>query len=69
MERGGELPVRRKNPYLGPSAVLAGVFARLGGEWDGFKVALEEVHDAGDTVVATGRYGGAYKKTGTRIHS
>ena len=62
-------PYADKNPYVGPNAVLEGVFARLGGEWDGFKVALEEVHDAGDTVVATGRYGGAYKKTGKSIHA
>jgi hypothetical protein len=43
--------------------------ARLGGEWEGFKVTFEEVHDAGDTVVVTGRYTGAYKKTGPRIHA
>ena len=40
-------PYADKNPYVGPQAVLEGVFARLGGEWDGFAVALEEVHDAG----------------------
>jgi ketosteroid isomerase-like protein len=62
-------PYADKNPYVGPNAVLEGVFARLGGEWDGFSVAVEEVLDAGDTVVALGRYGGAYRKTGTRIHS
>ena len=50
-------------------AIVEGVFARLGGEWDGFSVALEELLDAGDTVVARGRYGGAYKKTGIRIHA
>ena len=62
-------PYADKNPYVGPNAVVEGVFARLGGEWDGFNVALEEVLDAGDTVVSLGRYGGTYKKTGTRIHS
>ncbi len=62
-------PYADKNPYVGPAAIVEGVFARLGGEWDGFSVALEELHDAGDTVVSTGRYGGAYKKTGTRIHA
>jgi hypothetical protein len=62
-------PYADKNPYVGPQAVLEGVFMRLGSEWDGFAVAVEEVHDAGDVVVATGRYGGAYKKTGTRIHA
>ena len=49
-------PYADKNPYVGPQAVLEGVFMRLGGEWDGFAVAVEEVHDAGDVVVVTGRY-------------
>ncbi len=62
-------PYADKNPYVGPQAVLEGVFMRLGGEWDGFGVAVEEVLDAGDTVVALGRYGGAYRKTGTSIHA
>ena len=62
-------PYADKNPYVGPNAIVEGVFARLGGEWDGFSVSLEELHDAGDIVVATGRYGGAHKKTGTRIHA
>ena len=62
-------PYADKNPYVGPAAVLEGVFARLGGEWDGFSVALQELLDAGETVVAMGRYGGAYKKTGIRIHA
>ena len=62
-------PYADKNPYIGPAAVAEGLFARLGGEWDGFSVALEELLDAGDTVVALGRYGGTYKKTGTRIHA
>ena len=62
-------PYADKNPYVGPNAVVQGVFARLAGEWDGFSVAPEEFLDAGDTVVATGRYGGAYKKTGRSIHA
>lgn len=55
------------NPYVGPQAVAAGVFARLGGEWDGFAVDVEEILDAGDTVVARGRYTGAFKATGKTI--
>ena len=61
-------PYADRNPYVGPDAVLQGVFMRLATEWDGSSVSLEEIHDAGDTVVATGRYGGSNKKTGTRIH-
>jgi len=60
-------PYADKNPYVGPTAVLEGVFARLGGEWEYFKLALEELLDAGDTVVSRGRYDAVYKKTGAKI--
>jgi ketosteroid isomerase-like protein len=62
-------PYADKNPYVGPNAILAGVFARLGGEWDGFSVKEEELIDAGDTVVTLGRYGGAPKATGKKINA
>jgi len=57
-------PYADGNPYIGPHAVLNGVFARCGSEWDGFSVAIDELLDAGDTVVALGRYHGTYKATG-----
>ena len=55
------------NPYVGPSAVLQGVFLRLATEWDGFAAAPQQFHDAGDTVIVTGRYTAAYKATGKKI--
>ena len=55
------------NPYIGPNAVLEGVFARIGAEWDGFAVSPEEILDAGDTVVGRGYYSGAYKKNGKPV--
>jgi hypothetical protein len=60
-------PYADGNPYVGPDAILKGIFMRLGSEWNGFSVDLEELHDAGDAVVATGRYAGVHGKTGTRI--
>lgn len=57
-------PYADGNPYRGPEAVLSGVFARLGGEWDGFAAIPGEFLDAGDTIVVLGRYRGAYKATG-----
>lgn len=57
-------PYADGNPYVGPEAVLHGVFARCASEWDGFSVVIEEILDAGDTVVALGRYRGTYKATG-----
>jgi ketosteroid isomerase-like protein len=59
------------NPYMpsgeawvGPDAVLANLFARLGEEWDGFTVHPATFHDAGDTVTVQGRYSGDYKASG-----
>jgi len=60
-------PYADGNPYRGPDAILAGVFARLGSEWDGFAAAPEEFLDAGDTVVVLGRYRGAHKATGRAL--
>jgi hypothetical protein len=61
-------PYADGNPYVGPQAIAEGVFARCIGEWDGFAVEVEEILDAGDTVVALGRYGGSCKATGRRMN-
>jgi ketosteroid isomerase-like protein len=55
------------NPYRGPDAIVGGVFARLGGEWDGFAAVPEEYFDAGETVIVVGRYRGTYKATGAAM--
>jgi uncharacterized protein len=57
------------SPYVGVDAVLSGLFARLGGEWDGFSAVPHEIVDGGETVVALGRYGGVYKATGVKINA
>jgi ketosteroid isomerase-like protein len=57
------------NPYIGPGAVLEGVFMRIGNEWEGFVVSPEEVLDAGDTVIGHGYYSGVYKKTGEHVRA
>jgi uncharacterized protein len=36
-----------RNPYVGPQAVLQGVFMRLASEWADFTVTSEEWMDAG----------------------
>lgn len=58
-----------QNPYIGPGAVLAGVFARLGGEWEGFQAKPDSLLDAGETVVAQGHYSGVYKATGRSVRA
>jgi uncharacterized protein len=57
-------PYADRNPYVGPEAILSGVFARLGSEWEGFAAVPEEFLDAGDTVVVLGRYRGTCRGTG-----
>tara|TARA_R110000868_G_scaffold194336_10_gene439752 strand:+ start:116 stop:988 length:873 start_codon:yes stop_codon:yes gene_type:complete len=56
------------NPYIGPDAILNGVFARVGSEWDGFKLVDIQLHDmSNNQVLATLRYNGTYKKTNKPI--
>ena len=58
-----------KNPYVGPQAVLEGVFARIGQEWEWFSVTPEEVLDAGDSIVGRGYYAGKYRQTGREVRA
>jgi ketosteroid isomerase-like protein len=58
-----------RNPYVGPQAILEGVFMRLGSDWEGFAVTPEEWLDAGDRVVVLGTYSGTHKATGKRVRA
>ena len=58
-----------QNPYIGPGAVLAGVFVRIGGEWEGFQAKPDSLLDAGETVIAQGHYSGVYKATGRSVRA
>lgn len=57
------------NPYLGPQAILEGVFMRLGSQWEGFTVTPDRILDSGDTVVVLGHYTGLYHKSGKKIRA
>lgn len=50
--------------YVGPDAVLANVFMKLGTEWDGYSAVAHEFIAEGDTVVSIGEYSGTYRATG-----
>jgi ketosteroid isomerase-like protein len=63
-------PYADKNPYIGPDAVLNGVFARIGAEWEYWNLADIQLHDmANDMVLATLRYKAKHKATGKEIDS
>ncbi len=52
------------NPYVGPDAVLTGVFARLGANHEYFKLTDIELHDmSNNKVLATLRYDAKNKET------
>lgn len=53
------------NPYIGPEAVLNGVFARVGADHEYFKLEDIELHEmSGNKVLATLRYDAKVKETG-----
>ncbi len=58
-----------RNPYVGPQAIVDGVFMRLATEWDRFTVTPAEWLDAGDHVVVLGTYTGTYKATGKGVRA
>ena len=57
-------PYVDNNTYRGPEAILTGVFARPGTEWEGFAALPEEYRGDGDRGAQAGRYRGTYRATG-----
>jgi len=55
------------NPYRNFSQVVEGVFEPTLRDFDDFRVDLEELQDAGDTIIGTGRYRGRHKGTGKQL--
>ena len=56
------------NPYIGPEAVAEGVFAKLGGEWEYWKLEGLKLYPAGKSnVLATGRYNAKNKASGKEL--
>ncbi|WP_343485910.1 nuclear transport factor 2 family protein [Allomuricauda sp. d1] len=61
-------PYADHNPYVGPDAVLNGVFARLGNDHEYFKLAKIKLHDVDDDkVLATLRYNAKRKDNGAMV--
>jgi uncharacterized protein len=60
-------PYADGNPYVGRDSVLNGVFARIGAEWEYWRLDIQDYVASGDHVVAFGRYNARHKATGTEI--
>lgn len=58
-----------RNPYIGPQAVVAGVFLRFAAEWNDFRVVPQHFHDAGETIFVEGRYIGTCRMTGRQVYA
>jgi ketosteroid isomerase-like protein len=50
--------------YVGPDAVLTGVFVPLGEEWVNYTFTPDRFHDAGNSVAVSGWYTAVFVKTG-----
>ena len=50
--------------FVGPEAVLHGVFMKLGTEWEGWSAVPQQFITQDDVVVALGDYGGRCRATG-----
>ncbi len=55
--------------FHGPDEVRDTIFVRIGSEWDGFALAVDEVLEAGETVVGVGTYSGTFKATGRSMQA
>ena len=53
--------------FVGHEAILNGVFAKIGAEWDDFTANVDQFIDAGDIVVTLGTDSGTFKATGKRM--
>lgn len=57
-------PLADRSPYRGLNQVVEGVFTRIGVEFPGLTIQVDELLDAGDKIVMLGRYHGVRKTTG-----
>jgi len=55
--------------YVGPDAIVAGVFKRIGEDWEAYTFTLEKLVDGGATIVGIGTYSGTCRKTGKQMRA
>jgi uncharacterized protein len=62
-------PYADGNPYIGPQAVLEGVFARIGAEWEYWNLTDQTYYEANSgEIIVTGRYKAKNKITSKEIN-
>ena len=66
-QMANNFPYGGGKPFVGPKAVIEGVFQRMGSEVEGMSAAPKRAIDGGDTIVVEGRYSGKIKATGKAI--
>lgn len=57
-----------RSPYIGPQAVVEGVFQRLAEDFERFEVEINTIIAQGDLVVTQGRYHATSRGSGLTIH-
>jgi uncharacterized protein len=57
------------NPLIGHDAIRRGSLSKLKTDWEDFDGELDELLDAGDTIIGLGHYVGTYKGTGRRLRA
>jgi len=62
-------PPADRSPYRGLNQMVEGVFTRIGLEFPGLAIQVDELLDAGDKIVMLGRYLGVRKATGKGFHA
>ncbi|MEO9822867.1 MAG: nuclear transport factor 2 family protein [Paracoccaceae bacterium] len=56
-----------RSPYIGPQAVVEGVFQRLAKDFETFEVEIDTILSQGALVVTAGRYRGTGRGSGVTI--
>lgn len=63
-------PYSDGNPYIGADAIVQGVFARIGADWEYFTLSDHVFHVTLDAmVIVTGRYNAKHRVTGKVIRA
>lgn len=60
-------PYSDRNPYVGPDAIVAGVFGRLAADWENLRVDVEEIAGANEVVTVFGHFKAKSTLTGKKL--